>query len=145
VTESEARGAGGERARDALAFTAYGVHRFVLGYRRYVNASAGPDAWTGLDFPDFTPGKPPDYRPPENARGDDAIRGDHPFVLQSDGRGWLYAGVGLMPALDPNVHIQEVKAATCDIRPGRRPRGPELLAPVASYPGYEEESSDASR
>jgi formate dehydrogenase major subunit len=22
--------------------------------------------------------------------------------------------------LDPNVHIQEVKAATCDIRPGRR-------------------------
>ncbi len=28
--------------------------------------------------------------------------------------------------LDPNVHIQEVKAFTCDIRPGRRPRGPEL-------------------
>ena len=26
-------------------------------------------------------------------------------------------------ALDPNVHIQEVKAFTCDIRPGRRPRG----------------------
>ena len=25
-------------------------------------------------------------------------------------------------ALDPNVSIQEVKAATCDIRPGRRPR-----------------------
>jgi formate dehydrogenase major subunit len=29
-------------------------------------------------------------------------------------------------ALDPNVHIQEVKALTCDIRPGRRPRGPRL-------------------
>jgi formate dehydrogenase major subunit len=28
--------------------------------------------------------------------------------------------------LDPNVHIQEVKAFTVDIRPGRRPRGPEL-------------------
>ena len=27
-------------------------------------------------------------------------------------------------ALDPNVHIQEAKALTCDIRPGRRPRGP---------------------
>jgi formate dehydrogenase major subunit len=25
--------------------------------------------------------------------------------------------------LDPNVHIQEVKAATCDIRPGRASRG----------------------
>ena len=29
-------------------------------------------------------------------------------------------------ALDPNVHIQEVKALACDIRPGRRPRGPAL-------------------
>jgi formate dehydrogenase major subunit len=29
-------------------------------------------------------------------------------------------------ALDPNVHIQEVKALTCDIRPGRRPRGAAL-------------------
>jgi len=36
-------------------------------------------------------------------------------------------------ALDPNVHIQEVKAATCDIRPGRRPRGPALLELVESY------------
>jgi len=47
-------------------------------------------------------------------------------------------------ALDPNVHIQEVKAATCDVRAGRRPRGPALLELVASYPGYEEESSDAA-
>jgi len=36
-------------------------------------------------------------------------------------------------ALDPNVHIQESKAATCDIRPGRRPRGPELLAFMDEY------------
>ena len=34
---------------------------------------------------------------------------------------------------DPNVHIQETKAATCDIQPGRRPRGPELLAHVEPY------------
>jgi len=36
-------------------------------------------------------------------------------------------------ALDPNVHIQEVKAATCDIRPGRRPRGHALLDLVEDY------------
>jgi formate dehydrogenase major subunit len=29
-------------------------------------------------------------------------------------------------ALDPNVHIQEVKAFVCGIRPGRRPRGEAL-------------------
>jgi formate dehydrogenase major subunit len=35
--------------------------------------------------------------------------------------------------LDPNVHIQEVKAASCDIRPGRRPRGPDLPKFVAEH------------
>jgi len=37
-------------------------------------------------------------------------------------------------ALDPNVHIQEVKAATCDVRAGRRPRGRALRDLVDSYP-----------
>ncbi len=36
-------------------------------------------------------------------------------------------------ALDPNVHIQEVKAMACDIRPGRRPRGPALRRLVGEY------------
>jgi formate dehydrogenase major subunit len=35
--------------------------------------------------------------------------------------------------LDPNVQIQESKVASCDIRPGRRPRGQELRALVAAY------------
>jgi formate dehydrogenase major subunit len=35
--------------------------------------------------------------------------------------------------LDPNVQIQESKAGSCDIRPGRRPRGAALLALVAEY------------
>jgi formate dehydrogenase major subunit len=36
-------------------------------------------------------------------------------------------------ALDPNAHIQEDKALSAAIRPGRRPRGPDLLALVAEY------------
>ena len=35
--------------------------------------------------------------------------------------------------LDPNVHIQESKVASCDIQPGRRPRGPALLEFVEDY------------
>jgi len=35
--------------------------------------------------------------------------------------------------LDPNVHIQEVKALTADIRPGRRPRGAQRRELVESY------------
>ena len=41
-------------------------------------------------------------------------------------------GRGQRPArsvLDPNVHIQETKVATCDIRPGRRPRGNGRVVP----------------
>jgi formate dehydrogenase major subunit len=36
-------------------------------------------------------------------------------------------------SLDPNVHIQEVKAFTCDVRAGRRPRGPARQALVDDY------------
>ena len=40
----------------------------------------------------------------------------------------------LLPfALDPNVFIQESKAATCDIRPGRRPRGQARMELVEQY------------
>ena len=37
--------------------------------------------------------------------------------------------------LDPNVHIQETKALACDIRPGRRPRGPALRRAGATPTG----------
>jgi formate dehydrogenase major subunit len=36
-------------------------------------------------------------------------------------------------SLDPNVLIQESKVSTCDIQPGRRPRGREVLEFVAEY------------
>jgi formate dehydrogenase major subunit len=36
-------------------------------------------------------------------------------------------------ALDPSSHIQEVKALTIDIRPGRRPRGAARTALVREY------------
>lgn len=36
-------------------------------------------------------------------------------------------------SLDPSSHIQEVKALTVDIQPGRRPRGPERTALVREY------------
>jgi formate dehydrogenase major subunit len=40
----------------------------------------------------------------------------------------------LLPiVLDKNVHISEYKTATCDIRPGRRPRGAAVSALVADY------------
>ena len=44
------------------------------------------------------------------------------------------AGNELLPlVLDRNVHISEYKVATCDIRPGRRPRGRALKELVEDY------------
>jgi formate dehydrogenase major subunit len=50
--------------------------------------------WTGLDVPDFS-AKSPDYRPQAGATGDAALAGDRPFILHSDGLGWIWARVGL--------------------------------------------------
>ena len=57
-----------------------------------------PDAgeWTGYDVPDFEKTKPPSYRPPEGASGVAAISGDDAFIMQGDGKGWLYAPNGLI-------------------------------------------------
>ena len=52
--------------------------------------------WTGYDVPDFDKTKPPTYVPPPGAVGPDALRGDDPFIMQADGKGWLFAPNGLM-------------------------------------------------
>jgi formate dehydrogenase major subunit len=51
--------------------------------------------WDGIDVPDFDETKPPDYVPPDGAEGPDAIAGSHPFIMQSDGRSWLFVPNGL--------------------------------------------------
>jgi formate dehydrogenase major subunit len=51
--------------------------------------------WTGHDVPDFDAKTPPDYVPPDGAEGPDAIAGNHPFIMQADGRGWLFVPQGL--------------------------------------------------
>jgi formate dehydrogenase major subunit len=64
--------------------------------KQYVWWDAKQKKWTGKDVPDFDERKPPDYEPPNDAEGPDAIRGDHPFIMQSDGQGWIYVPQGLL-------------------------------------------------
>ncbi len=51
--------------------------------------------WTGLDVPDFTITKPPNYTPDQNAEGDAALPGDAPFIMHADGVGWIWVPIGL--------------------------------------------------
>jgi formate dehydrogenase major subunit len=64
--------------------------------KRYVWWDAGEEEWTGEDVPDFTPDKAPDYVPPDDAEAQRALRGDEPFIMQGDGRAWLYAPSGIV-------------------------------------------------
>jgi formate dehydrogenase major subunit len=64
--------------------------------KRYVWWDESRERWTGEDVPDFSPDKRPDYVPPEGAQAEEALRGDQPFIMQGDGRAWLYAPSGLV-------------------------------------------------
>jgi formate dehydrogenase major subunit len=91
----------------------------------YSRASADPDGnpwserkryiwwdgakWTGHDVPDFPVDKPPDYRPPPDASGMDAIGGADPFIMMADGRGWLYAPSGLLDGPMP-THYEPIES-----------------------------------
>ncbi|PRY20172.1 formate dehydrogenase major subunit [Pseudosporangium ferrugineum] len=63
--------------------------------KAYVWWDADAGTWTGHDVPDFQPTKAPDYRPPEGAKRQDALSGIDPFIMQADGKGWLYVPAGL--------------------------------------------------
>jgi formate dehydrogenase major subunit len=52
--------------------------------------------WIGHDVPDFTATKAPDYEPPADATGDPALSGRNPFIMQADGKAWLFAPAGLV-------------------------------------------------
>jgi formate dehydrogenase major subunit len=61
--------------------------------------------WTGTDTPDFTIDKPPNYRPPKNARADAAIPGDAPFIMNPEGLGRIWVPTGLKDGPLP-VHYE---------------------------------------
>ncbi|MBV8997213.1 MAG: molybdopterin-dependent oxidoreductase, partial [Pseudonocardiales bacterium] len=52
--------------------------------------------WSGHDIPDFSAEKSPHYRPPAGATGAEALSGTDAFVMQADGKAWLYAPSGLL-------------------------------------------------
>ncbi|MEV1176241.1 formate dehydrogenase [Nonomuraea sp. NPDC049784] len=56
----------------------------------------GAGRWTGFDVPDFEAGKSPGYRPPPDAQGIAALSGIDPFIMQADGKGWLFAPSGVV-------------------------------------------------
>lgn len=65
--------------------------------------------WIGHDVPDFEPDKRPDYQPPQDARAQDALAGTDPFIMQGDGKAWLFAPAGLIDGPLP-AHYEPVES-----------------------------------
>ncbi len=64
--------------------------------KAYVWWDAEQQRWTGHDVVDFPADRPPSYRPPEGSGGVAGLAGDDPFIMQSDGKAWLYAPKGVL-------------------------------------------------
>jgi formate dehydrogenase major subunit len=64
--------------------------------KKYVWWDADQGAWVGEDVPDFSPDKAPDHEPPADARAQEALSGRDAFIMQADGKGWLYVPAGLV-------------------------------------------------
>jgi formate dehydrogenase major subunit len=80
--------------------------------KRYVWWDAEAGAWTGEDEPDFIKDRPPSYRPKKRAKGTDTISGIDPFLMQGDGKGWLYAPNGLLDGPLPTHY--EPQESVCE-------------------------------
>jgi formate dehydrogenase major subunit len=63
--------------------------------KAYVWWDEDQQKWTGHDVPDFEADKRPDYRPPQDARAQAALSGIDPFIMQGDGKAWLFTPTGL--------------------------------------------------
>ncbi len=63
--------------------------------KKYVWWDAEQGRWTGEDVPDFEATKPPGFEPEEGATAQDALSGVDPFIMQTDGKAWLFAPAGL--------------------------------------------------
>ncbi len=61
----------------------------------YVYWDEGQERWTGVDIPDFPVTKPPDASAKLDGAGVDTHDGASPFIMKSDGKGWLFAPNGL--------------------------------------------------
>ena len=110
--------------------------------KRYIWWDAEAGKWTGHDVPDFVPDKAPSYRPEPGTGGPAGLAGDDPFVMQADGKGWLFAPKGMLDGpLPTHYEPQESPVSnplyTQQSNPARKvfPRKDNLWSPSGDAPG----------
>ncbi len=86
--------------------------------KRYLWWDAENCKWTGHDVPDFKVDMAPAYVPDDDATAENALRGDTPFIMQADGRGWLFAPSGLTDGPMP-THYEPIESPFPNLLYGR--------------------------
>jgi formate dehydrogenase major subunit len=82
--------------------------------------------WVGYDVPDFAATKAPSAKAKPGAVGMDALSGTDPFIMKSDGRGWLFVPSGLVDGPLP-THYEPAES------PVKNPLYAQQSSPVFKY------------
>lgn len=110
--------------------------------KRYIWWDAEAGKWTGHDVPDFVPDKAPSFRPEPGTGGPAGLAGDDPFVMQADGKGWLFAPKGMLDGPLPTHYEPQESPVSNPLyaqqsNPARKvfPRKDNLWSPSGDAPG----------
>ncbi len=79
--------------------------------KRYVWWNEAESRWEGVDRPDFRAATAPSYIPADDAEAEMAIAGTTPFVMQADGKAWLFVPQGLKDGPMP-THYEPMESPT---------------------------------
>lgn len=110
--------------------------------KRYMWWDADAGRWTGPDVPDFPVDRAPGARPDPELGGAEALCGDDPFIMQADGKGWLFAPKGLVDGPLPAHYEPQESPVTNALYPQQQAparvifaRADNLGAPSGDAPG----------
>jgi formate dehydrogenase major subunit len=157
VNRSASRTPGRDQDLTALDWGwAWPMNRRIL----YNRASADPDGkpwserkahvwwdedqkkWVGRDVPDFQVDKPPSFRPEPGTGGPAGLAGDDPFIMQADGKGWLFTPKGMLDGPMPTHYEPQESPVRNPLyaqqsNPARKvfARKDNLWSPSAGEPG----------
>lgn len=100
--------------------------------------------WVGDDVPDFPIDLAPTARPDPDVGGPEALAGDDPFIMQADGKGWLFAPKGMVDGPLPTHYEPQESPVANALYPQQQnpsrimfPRKDNLSAPSAGDTGAE--------
>jgi formate dehydrogenase major subunit len=92
----------------------------------YVYWDAASKKWLGLDVPDFPVTKAPGTAAKPNGVGIETHDGASPFIMQADGKGWLFAPRGLLDGPMP-THYEPYESPVQNIVYPKQLNNPVML------------------